>query len=89
MTDRHAGYIVVLEKDIREDDAEETILAALRMIKGVQSVQPIVADFGAMDLAKERRDWQWRSILGRLSRSGLHPGEGLDAFLAAMPDRPL
>lgn len=43
MTDRHAGYIVVLAEDIREDDAEPT-LAALRQIKGVLSVEPLVAN---------------------------------------------
>ena len=32
MTDRHAGYVVVLDKDIREGDAESlmTALTALR-----------------------------------------------------------
>jgi hypothetical protein len=34
MTDRHAGYVVVLERDIREDDAE-VILSAIGMVKGV------------------------------------------------------
>lgn len=43
MTDRHAGYIVTLEKDIREDDAE-AVIEALRMIKGVLNVQPVVSD---------------------------------------------
>lgn len=43
MTDRHAGYIVTLADDIREDDAVHTI-SALKMIKGVISVQPVVAD---------------------------------------------
>ena len=43
MTDRHSGYIVVLEKDIREDDAERTI-EALKQIKGVIGVTPIVAN---------------------------------------------
>ena len=43
MTDRHSGYIVALDADIREDDAE-TILAAISMIKGVFAVQPVVAD---------------------------------------------
>lgn len=42
--DRHSGYIVVLDRDIREDDAQESILVALRMLKGVISVQPIVSD---------------------------------------------
>ena len=43
MTDRHAGYIVTLADDIREDDAE-AIIQALLMIKGVARVEPIVAD---------------------------------------------
>ena len=42
MTDRHAGYIVTLDRDIREDDAESTI-AALRQIRGVLSVEPVRA----------------------------------------------
>ena len=41
MTDRHWGYVVTLEREIREDDAEETI-NALRMIKGVLKVEPVV-----------------------------------------------
>ena len=43
MTDRHAGYIVTLEQDVREDDAE-AIINALRMVRGVGSVEPIVSD---------------------------------------------
>ena len=44
MTDRHSGYVVVLKEDIREDDAE-SILTALRMIKGVVSVEPIIGGY--------------------------------------------
>lgn len=43
MTDRHKGYIVVLEDDLREDDGEST-LNAIRQIRGVLSVEPVVAD---------------------------------------------
>lgn len=43
MTDRHAAYIVVLDRDIREDDAEQ-IRAALRMIRNVIDVRPVVSD---------------------------------------------
>lgn len=43
MTDRHAGYVVALGEDIREDDAE-AIMAAISMIKGVLSVQPVIAE---------------------------------------------
>lgn len=44
MTDRHAGYIVTLAKPEREDDLEST-LTALRMVRGVVAVDPIVADY--------------------------------------------
>lgn len=43
MTDRHCAYIVTLERDIREDDAEATI-TALRQIRGVLNVEPCVTD---------------------------------------------
>jgi hypothetical protein len=44
MTDRINAFIVILDHDIREDEAEDTI-TALKQIKGVLSVQPHVADF--------------------------------------------
>jgi hypothetical protein len=52
MTDRHAGYIVTLEKDLREDDAEYT-LNALRMVKGVLSVKPVVSNI-EVHMAEDR-----------------------------------
>ena len=45
MTDRIKGYIVTLEQDIREDDAEH-ITNAIRMISGVLSVAAIVGETG-------------------------------------------
>jgi len=41
MTDRHAGYVVTLADSVREDDAEEGVLNAIRMIRGVLSVKPV------------------------------------------------
>ena len=58
MTDRHAGYVVVLAEDIREDDAEST-LTALRMVKGVVSVTPVIADYELV-VARRRQDDKWR-----------------------------
>ncbi len=56
MTDRHAGYVVALGEDIREDDAE-AIMAAISMIKGVLSVQPVIADpMSAITHLQVRRD---------------------------------
>lgn len=68
MTDRHAAYIVTLKEDIREDDAE-LILNALRMIKGVASVEPIVADYN-LHIAQTRVDAEWREKLRDLARHG-------------------
>lgn len=47
MTDRHSGYIVVLDNNIREDAAQAT-LAAIAQIKGVLTVTPQVADAASM-----------------------------------------
>lgn len=44
MTDRLKGVTVTFKTDIREDDAEATI-NAIRMIKGVLSVDPIMANY--------------------------------------------
>lgn len=52
MTDRLKGVIVTFERDIREDDAE-AVLNAIRMIKGVLSVKPLVADVD-FHIAEER-----------------------------------
>lgn len=66
MTDRHTGYIVTLAKDIREDDAEAT-LTALRQVKGVLSVDPIIDEGMAVynGTMRERRrvlDLLWKLI---------------------------
>ena len=42
MTDRHAAYIVVLDKDIRNDDAQATI-QALSQIRGVAAVKAVTS----------------------------------------------
>ena len=44
MTDRYKGVVVTFDRDIREDDAEET-LNAIRHIRGVLEVQPVVANY--------------------------------------------
>lgn len=66
MTDRHAAYIVVLEGDVREDDAEATI-SALKQIKGVLEVQPVTSDPLSIEIARIRESTRWHSkILGLL-----------------------
>lgn len=54
MTDRHSGYVITLDRDIREDDAER-VVTALRQIRGVVDVQPIgAADPGAEYVTRTR-----------------------------------
>ena len=43
MTDRFKSLLVSLDKDIREDDAE-SLLNAIRMLKGVLHVQGNISD---------------------------------------------
>jgi hypothetical protein len=52
MTDRYNALTVVLERDIRDDDAEQ-ILAAIRCLRGVLSVTGNVVDI-ADHVARER-----------------------------------
>ena len=66
MTDRYAGFVVTLEENIREDAAEE-ILTALRMVKGVLSVEPVTDTF-EVQMGKSRALSEFRSALLDLYR---------------------
>lgn len=68
MTDRHTGYVVILDDHLRSDDAEE-IIAALRMVKDVRDVRPIVTDLTAETIAVMRRDGEWRETLADAVRA--------------------
>lgn len=60
MTDRHRGYVVTLDQDIREDDAE-AIINAIKMVKHVLTVRPVIADFeGHMAEDRVRMDLKKR-----------------------------
>lgn len=59
MSDRHAGYIVSLASDIKDDDAAD-IIKALMMIKGVINVRPVVANSQAI-IGQDRADVEWRN----------------------------
>lgn len=43
MSDRHNGFVVVLEKPIKDEDSEK-IKKAILMLRGVIKVKPIVDD---------------------------------------------
>jgi hypothetical protein len=70
MTDRINAFIVILDRDIREDDAEDT-LTALKQIKGVMSVKPHVANFSDA-IAQDRVRQELGMKLWRI----LYPKEG-------------
>lgn len=60
MTARHAGYVIALEDDIREDDAEH-LLNAIRCLRGVARVEPVggdplAAQIGAMRMHTKLSD---------------------------------
>ena len=58
MTDRHAGYLITLADDIRED-SDQAVITALRMVKGVLAVEPVPATYELV-IAKQRVDREWR-----------------------------
>jgi len=68
VSDRHAGYIVTLTDDIRDELASEGIVVALQMVKGVLSVEPIIADFN-LHMAQERVRAEYRSKMIEFVRS--------------------
>ncbi len=55
MTDHFAGFTVTLDKTYRDDDSE-AIINAIKMIKGVAGVEPVVADAGFY-MAKQQARW--------------------------------
>lgn len=70
MTDRINAFIIILDHDIRDDDAEDTI-TALKQIKGVLSVKPHVKDFSDA-IAEDRVRQEFAEKLWRV----LYPKEG-------------
>ena len=69
MTDKYKGFLVTLEKEIRDEDAKN-ILTALGMIKGVQLVKPYVNgcedwmmyEKGVWDMRKEMFDFMKKDV---------------------------
>jgi len=67
VTDRIYAYTVVLDRKIREDDAE-AITNAMRMIKGVADVTPLVATpsvcFAETQARRELEQKLWAVLRG-------------------------
>ena len=65
MSDKHHGYVVTLDTPLHEE-ASSHVIDAIRLLKGVVSVKPIVGDPG-LALAEERaradlRERLWRAL---------------------------
>ncbi len=70
MTAVRRGLVVVLNDDMREEDAA-AIAAAIRMIRGVASVQNAEGEPDAQ-VARERVNAEWRQrIVGLLDDEGV------------------
>jgi ACT domain-containing protein len=62
MTDRYKAFLVTLDSDLHSDDAEPTI-AAIRQIKGVIDVAPVMAEIDKDYIARMRvREEIWESL---------------------------
>lgn len=72
MTDRHSGYVITLDHDIREDDAER-IITALRQIRGVVDVRPVVADGIEQHIAESRVRVEIAEHVQKLWQAVLNP----------------
>lgn len=70
MTDRYNALIVVLEQDMRDDDAE-ALLSAIMQLRGVQSVTGNVVDIGS-----HTSDERARHDLGKKLLHVLYPEIG-------------
>ena len=54
MTDRIASFVVVLERDTREDDTA-AIVTALKQVRGVVDVLPVVSDINLVTARAQAR----------------------------------
>lgn len=68
MTNRYNALTVVLETDIREDDAE-ALIVAIQQLRGVRDVVPNVADVNSM-VAESRARLELLDTLIQLVRNG-------------------
>jgi hypothetical protein len=66
MTDRYSAITVILERNIREDDAEP-LIAAIKLLRGVLDAQPIIAEPISDSIAYARVRYELgRDLLGVL-----------------------
>ena len=69
MTDRIAGYVVTFDKDMRDDDVESTT-NAIRMVKGVIGVQPLISSPELLIAYQRAKNKIWSKILDLYKEEG-------------------
>jgi hypothetical protein len=70
MTDRLNGVTVIFNRDIRDDDAGP-VIKAIKMIKGVATVKPVIVDssaFNASWRAKQELIEKLHAFVSELSK---------------------
>lgn len=75
MTDRFKGFLITLDREVREDDAEQ-IITALKMIKGVMMVKPYINDMEDW-MMYEKGVWDTRSELIKFMNQPVKPPKDL------------
>lgn len=73
MTDRYIGFAVTLDADMRDDDAAQ-IADAIRMIRGIATVEPIVARPSSDLLAASRENNRWFQAM-RIATANTYQGK--------------
>jgi hypothetical protein len=68
MTDRHTGYLITLDTPIRDDDSE-SLISAIKQLRGVIDVRPVVAGVEQISGAV-RMESVWRNAVLKLARFG-------------------
>lgn len=68
MSDRTAGFVITLDRDLTSDEAAE-VVQALHMIRFVASVEPVTANLD-IQIAEGRRDRQWEEAVHAISALG-------------------
>lgn len=73
MADRYAAFVVSLDQDLPEDEARR-VRDALRMIRGVIGVEPVVSSV-EVAVAQSRADAVWRERIANLATAGGSTGD--------------
>ena len=69
MTDRYNAFIVILESNIRDDEAQQTI-DAIKQIRGVLDVVPHVADSNTAIAEARAKNELWRKVFAVFKGKG-------------------